>query len=91
MNIDRHYYAPTPEQKAQLKIEAARLRGRTRAMRALRDTVSGFSRLTVATVRGSDAVAKLADQYRELGWPDSHVAELAPLHAELHFPEGGKL
>lgn len=43
--IDPRHYVPTPAQRQELKAHAAGMRGRIRAMRALRDTLSGFTSL----------------------------------------------
>ncbi len=78
--IPPDFYAPTAQQKAELKAHAAGMRGRIRAMRNLRDTVSGFNRLEVGDQQATRKAAAVADDFRALGWSDSAAGELAAIH-----------
>lgn len=82
MKVQRHHYAPTLEQRVELKRHAAQMRGRIRAMRALRDITSGFS---LAGVSAPQAV-KAIDAFRAHGWSDSAAGELAGVRLDIGGP-----
>lgn len=84
MKVERHHYNPTPEQTAALKRRAAEFRGRTRAMRALRETISGFNMVGLDVVKAEKAASKFVHGYVENGWPDSAAGELAAYHFKNH-------
>lgn len=83
MKIDRHYYRPTEEKRAEIKAHAALIKARIRVSRNMQDMQSAFSRMNVGAQQETKAVAKLADEFKGLGWSDSAAGELAQIQREI--------
>jgi hypothetical protein len=87
--IDSSYYQPTDAQRIELKAHAAGMRGRIRAMRALRDTTSGFTRLQAGAEKAQAEAFRAAPDTDEgraflATFTDSGAGELLDVHADIH-------